>query len=103
MVLVIGTVTCLSGASLRVTFTWTEPPSGAVYVAAAKLTVTAGTSSSVMFTVAWVGLMAKAPVGMLPNPSLTLSSSSSTVSWVALKVKVFSVSPLFKVTLVGTE
>ena len=41
-------------------------------------------------------------VGRSPKVSFTLSSSSSTVSWAAVKVKVFSVSPLLKVTLAGT-
>ena len=37
-----------------------------------------------------------------PELSLTLSPSSSTVSWAAVKVKVLEVSPLSKVTLSGT-
>ena len=41
-------------------------------------------------------------VGSVPKLSLTDSSSSSTVSWAAVKTKVFSVSPLPKVTLGGT-
>ena len=41
--------------------------------------------------------------GMVPNPSLTLSSSSSTVSWVAVKLKVLAVSPALNVTLDGVE
>ena len=41
--------------------------------------------------------------GMVPNPSLTLSSSSSTVSWVAVKLKVLEVSPALNVTLDGVE
>ena len=41
--------------------------------------------------------------GMDPNPSFTLSSSSSSVSSVAVKAMVFSVSPSLKVTLAGTE
>ena len=48
--MVIGMETCLSGVWLRVTLTWTEPPSGAVYIAEAKLMVTWGSSSSVMET-----------------------------------------------------
>ena len=40
--------------------------------------------------------------GIVPNSSSTLSSSSSTVSWVAVKVKLVSVSPALKVTLEGT-
>ena len=42
------------------------------------------------------------PVGRDPNVSFTLSSSSSIVSSVAVKVKVFTVSPSLKVTLAGT-
>ena len=42
------------------------------------------------------------PVGRVPKVSFTDSPSSSTVSAVAAKVKVFSVSPLLKVTLAGT-
>ena len=37
-----------------------------------------------------------------PNPSLTVSSSSSTVSSTATNATVFSRSPRLKVTLVGT-
>ena len=40
--------------------------------------------------------------GSVLKPSLTLSSSSSTVSCVAVKVNDCSVSPLWKVTLAGT-
>ena len=43
------------------------------------------------------------PVGMAPKPSFTDSPSSSKASSVASKVKVFSVSPLSKVTLSGTS
>ena len=43
------------------------------------------------------------PVGRLdPKVSFTLSPSSSTVSCAASTVKLFSVSPLLKVTLAGT-
>ena len=43
------------------------------------------------------------PAGkVLPKVSFTDSPSSSTVSAVAVKVKVFSVSPELKVTLAGT-
>ena len=41
-------------------------------------------------------------VGSVPKVSFTLSSSSSSVSSVAVKVKVFSVSPLLKTTSSGT-
>ena len=41
-------------------------------------------------------------LGRAPSPSFTLSPSSSTLSSVALKVKVFEVSPVLKVTLAGT-
>ena len=41
-------------------------------------------------------------VGSVPKLSLTDSSSSSTASVSAVKTKVFSVSPLPKVTLGGT-
>ena len=37
-----------------------------------------------------------------PKLSLTLSPSSSTVSWAAVKVKDLEVSPLSKVTFCGT-
>ena len=40
--------------------------------------------------------------GIVPNSSSTLSSSSSTVSWVALMVKGLDISPALKVTLEGT-
>ena len=42
------------------------------------------------------------PVGMFPKPSFTLSPSSLALSWVALKVKVFAVSPDANTTLEGT-
>ena len=45
-------MTLRSGAALSVTFTATVEPSATVYAACAKLTVTAGSSSSVMETVA---------------------------------------------------
>ena len=38
----------------------------------------------------------------VPKVSFTLSPSSSTSSWVALKMKVLSTSPELKVTLAGT-
>ena len=41
-------------------------------------------------------------VGSVPKASLTFSPSSSTVSSVAMKVMLFSVSPLLKVRLLGT-
>ena len=40
-------------------------------------------------------------VGSVPKPSRTLSSSSSTVSWVALNVNVLLVSVALNVTLAG--
>ena len=40
--------------------------------------------------------------GGLPNPSSTLFPSSSTSSGIAVKVKLFSVSPALNVTLAGT-
>ncbi len=51
-----------------------------------------------------VSLVAPAvtPVGSAPKVSLTLSPSSSVVSWVAVKVKVLEVWPLAKTTLAGT-
>ena len=67
-----------------------------------KLTVTDGTSSSVMLTALVAGVPALTPSGSVPKLSLTLSPSSSTVSVSAVNVKVFSVSPLPKVTLGGT-
>ena len=66
-------------------------------------TVTCGSSSSVMVTALVAGVPAVTPVGSVaPKLSLTLSPSSSTVSVSAVKTKVFSVSPLPKVTLGGT-
>ena len=56
-----------------------------------------------MVTVASSVVPAVTPSGsVVPKLSLTLSPSSSTVSWAAVKTKVFSVSPLPKVTLGGT-
>ena len=60
-------------------------------------------SSSVMATVAWFGEPAVTPSsGIVPKPSSTLSLSSSTVSCVAVTVKVFDVSPELKTTVPGT-
>ena len=88
-----GTTTSRSGAALRVTVTVTVSPSSTGYVAESKLTVTLGTSSSLMETVVSGTLPLDTPAGRaLPKVSLTLSPSSSTVSWVAVKVKVFSMS-----------
>ena len=65
--------------------------------------MTDGTSSSVMVTALVAGLPAVTPVGSVaPKLSLTLSPSSSTVSWAAVKVNVLEVSPLSKVTFCGT-
>ena len=47
-------------------------------------------------------LPALTPSGSVPKVSFTDSSSSSTVSAVAANVKVLEVSPLLKVTLLGT-
>ena len=78
--------------------------SSTVYVVWPNCTVTKGSSSSVILTVVSVGITALTPeCGMDPNASFTLSPSSSTVSWVGVKVTVLVVSPLLKVTLVGTE
>ena len=103
LTLVMGMVTVRSGSWSRVTVTPTVPPSATVYVPCSKLTATDGTSSSVMVTVVSSGVPALTRAsGMEPNPSLTLSPSSSIVSCVAEKVMLFSVSPLWKVTLSGT-
>ena len=71
-------------------------------MACSKLTVTDGTSSSVMETTAWLVVPALTPDGNVPKVSFTLSPSSSTSSAVAAKVMVVSVSPELKVTLAGT-
>ena len=64
--------------------------------------MTDGTSSSVMEMVVSLVVPSVTPVGRVPKVSFTLSPSSSTLSEVAVKVKLFSVSPLLKVTLAGT-
>ena len=61
--------------------------------------LTPGPSSSVMLTVAVAPAITRA--GSMPNPSSTLSPSSSSGSWVAEKVKVRSVCPVANVTLAG--
>ena len=67
-------------------------------------TETPGVSSSVMVTVVVAGVPALTPLGrFVPKPSSTLSPSSSMESCVAVKVIVFDVSPVSKVTLPGTE
>ena len=64
--------------------------------------VTPAVSSSVMETTLSFVVPAVTPVGSVPKVSLTDSPSSSTPSEAAAKEKVFSVSPLLKVKLVGT-
>ena len=64
--------------------------------------VTPAPSSSVMDTTVSLVVPPDTNVGRLPNVSLTDSPSSSTESWVALKVKDFSVSPLLNVMFPGT-
>ena len=59
-------------------------------------------SSSVIDTVASLGLPADTPVGRFWKPSFTLSPSSSTSSGVAWKVISSSVSPALNTTLLGT-
>ena len=54
-----------------------------------------------METVVSLGAPSDMPVGRVPKPRSTLSSSSSTLSWVAVKVKVLEVSVGPKVTLVA--
>ena len=98
----IRTSTVRSGSALSVTVTVAVPPSAAVYVLTPKLTVTSGSSSSVMLTVVSSVAPAVTPVGSAPKASFTLSPSSSTASAVAVKSKVFEVSPELKVTLAGT-
>ena len=66
------------------------------------MTVTDGTSSSVIETTAWDGLAEETLAGRAPKFSLTRSPSSSSASSVAEKEKVFSVSPLLKTTVCGT-
>ena len=67
-------------------------------------TVTPGSSSSVMLTVVSFGVPVFTRSGRpVPNPSSTLSPSSSSLSYVALKVSVRPVCPLANVTLDGTE
>ena len=64
--------------------------------------LTPGPSSSAMFTVAWLVVPALTRSGSrVPNTSSTLSPSSSSGSWVALKVNVRSVCPVSKVTVAG--
>ena len=101
-IVVMGMVTDRSGSALKVTRTVTVPPSATLYVPCPKLTVTAGTSSSVIETTVSLVDPSLTPVGRFPKPSFTLSLSSSSVSWVALKVIVFAVSPGAKLTFVGT-
>ena len=73
-------------------------------VSAAAETETPASSSSSMLTVVVTVVPTLTPAGRLvPKPSSTLSPSSSMVSCVAVKVIVFDVSPVSKVTLPGTE
>ena len=97
-----GIVTVRSGSALSLTVTVTSPPSSTLYAALAKRTVTAGSSLSAMLTVDVLVVPAVTRVGSVPKASLTRSPSSLTVSSVAVKVNVFDVSPLLKVTVAGT-
>ena len=82
-----------SGSALKVTPTVTVPPSATLYEVAPNDTDTCGSSSSVMLTVVSLGVPALTSGGRVPKVSCTLSPSSSTVSCVAEKVKVFGGSP----------
>ena len=66
------------------------------------MTVTLGASSSVMEMVVPLWVPVDTWSGRVPKLTLTLSPSSSTVSWMASKLKVFSVSPLLKTRFWGT-
>ena len=58
-------------------------------------------STSATCVVDWVPVLT--PAGsVFPKPSVTLSPSSSSLSSVAVTVKVFAVSPLLNVRLAGT-
>ena len=98
----IGIVTVLSGSALRSTVTVMEFPSATEWMEALKLTVTVGTSPSVMDTTVSSTVPSETPAGSVPKVSSTDSSSSSMLSSVALKVKDFSVSVAEKVTFGGT-
>ena len=67
-----------------------------------KFTLRNGLSSSLMSIVASLLVPPVTALGRVPKPSFTDSSSSSTVSWRAVKLKNFSVSPLRKTTVRGT-
>ena len=72
-------------------------------VSEASETETPAPSSSVMLTVACVVVPSETAGGnVMPKLSLTLSSSSSTSSWMASKVMVCDICPVLKVTLGGT-
>ena len=94
--------TVRSGSALNVTGTMTSSPSATVYVAAPKLTLTAGSSSSAILTTVSSVPPSLTLACKAPNVSLTDSPSSSTVSSVALNLNVCSVSPLVNVTSAGT-
>ena len=85
-------LTVRSGAASSFTFTVTLLPSATVYDPCSKLTSTEGTSSSVIETMASPVEPSLTPAGRESKPSFTLSPSSSSVSSVAVKLKVFSVS-----------
>ena len=66
------------------------------------MTSTDGTSSSVIDTSVSLGVPGVTPAGRDdPKPTVTDSSSSSTLSDVAVNVNVSDVSPLVKVTFAG--
>ena len=91
-----------SGSAVRFTVTVRSAPSATSWMARRKLISTSGSSLSVMLTNVSLTVPAETPVGSVPKVISTSSSSSSTVSSVALRVNVFDVSPASKVTLAGT-
>ena len=107
LVAVKGMTTVRSGSALRVIVTVCIPPSATAYEGVSNITVTVGSSSSVMVTVLLTGAIANVagsilPYRVEPKLSTTLSSSSFSMSSVAVKVKVLEVCPLLKVTCCGT-
>ncbi len=94
-------VTARSGAALRLTATCMVLPSATERVADWKLTFISGWSLSTMVMTVCLFVSSETRVGSEPKVIFTVSPPSSTVSSVAVKLKVCSVSPESKVTLAG--
>ena len=103
-VTVMGMVTVRLGSALRLRPIVTRPPSVTVWELASKLTAAWGRSSSLMSTVVAPGSVTSTRSGRAAESisSSTDSPASKSSSGTALKRNSCSVSPVWKVRLVGS-